>query len=143
MKKDLFTCRRVVGNLIQQDCYVRDCSLCRDIDTSVFPAKYISLDEKVTPTGVVQEFNEYDYPITSEYVNSFVESCDYRIDPLQAMSKSAPGVNLGDISDIQNVANMDMEQARKIYEELAACFSNSVSTSDKKKIDKEESEVKE
>lgn len=113
----------VRSNLLQQNCYVREAtrSLGEHLDV---PETYMSLDEVSTPSGVRQELREYPYHITPAYVDSFVESADYRRDPLGAIAQSKPRRNLGDIRDLQKVASMDMEQARELYSQLSALFSS-------------------
>lgn len=113
---------RVRSNLLQQDCYVRDCSLAKDVDCPLFSSEYVTLHESVTQTGLKQEFVNVPYPITPESVNSYVESCDYRRDPFGAVSSAPKRVNLGDVSQLQDVSGMDSEQARALYAQLSERF---------------------
>lgn len=115
-------CERIHSNLLDQDCYVRDCCLKRDVFTAPSASKYITLQESVTEDGLKQEFVDVDYPITPASVNSYVESCDYRCDPFGAVARGSSRPNLGDITQMQSVASMDTEQARALYSQLAQRF---------------------
>lgn len=114
---------RVCSQLLAQDCYVRDCCLKRDLQAVSSSPKYITLQESVEDSGLKQEFVEVDYPITPAYVNSYVESCDYRRDPFGAVARGGSRVNLGDITEMQSVASMDTEHARALYAQLSERFS--------------------
>ena len=49
--------------------------------------------------GESRKIVQQDYPITPEYVGSFVEATDFRHNPAAFMS---PRQNLGDVRDVQN-----------------------------------------
>lgn len=116
---------RVRSNLLQQDCYVRDCSLKSDVIGVRSSSEYLTLNEKVTQTGLTQEVVSVPYPITPQSVNSYVESCDYRRDPLGAIMRGGSRVNLGDVTALQDVSSMDAGQARDLYVQLQARFAQS------------------
>lgn len=132
MKKvsNSFGSSRVQSNLLEQNCFVRDVTRKSDLCSSSSPSSFLSIDEVVTKNGVSLVEKEYPYPITPQYVNSFVESSDYHNDPLNAISQSHKGSNLGDIRDIQTVSNMDSESARVLYNQLKERFSQVDNTSD-------------
>lgn len=115
---------RVQSNLLQQNCFVRDVTRRNDFVQSSSPETFVSIDEVVTKDGVKLVEKEYPYPITPQYVNSFVDSSDYRKDPFSAINNGNNRVNLGDIRDLQDVASMDMEHARSLYSQLVAKFSS-------------------
>lgn len=115
----------VKSQLLQQNCFLRDlypgsCS------SACPPDKFVSVDEVVTDTGVQLKYSENDYPITPQYVNSFVDSSDYRNDVVSAIANGHKRQNLGDITDFQKVASMDMESARALYKQLSEVFAKSV-----------------
>lgn len=108
---------RVVINGIKQNCYMLDC---RDtIGVNPRPntkqEKFFSLEESLTENGTKQEIVEKDYPINSESVSSYVESSDYRNDPLQAIANAPKRVNLGDISDVQEFLQNNPVEATLQY----------------------------
>lgn len=114
---------RVQSNLLQQNCYVRDCSPAVDVRTVLQDEpSYVSLDEVSDDNGVHFEYNSYPYPVTPQYVNSFVESSDYRRDPVSAVVNGVKHNNLGDIRDFQNIVNMDSSVQRELYEQLKSKF---------------------
>lgn len=123
-------------NLLRQNCFIRDA-----VDYSVIPSRqadeYYSLDEVPCPNGTAYELHPYPYPITPESVNSYVDSVDYKRDPLGAMATSYRRQNLGDIRDVQKLGSMDMESARKLYEQLQMVFSKAQA-----EVPAESSEVK-
>lgn len=116
--------KRIQSNLLQQNCFVRDVCVASDLQ-HVSSDKFCSIDEKVDEGGVHIEKNEYPYPITPDYVNSFVESSDYRRDPFSAVLNSVKGNNLGDVRSMQDISSMDTEQARSLYKQLSERFSAS------------------
>lgn len=121
-KNSIPLCEKVRSNLIQQDCYVLDFVKPVDVDMKPISEKYFSLEEKLTKNGVEFVQSEYDYPITPEYVNSFLASSDYRRDPLNAVAQSQLNkqVNLGDVSSVQNVLEMDTETLKSAYLDLVS-----------------------
>lgn len=106
---------KVVSNLLQQNCYVRDVIRADDLRSSDVRSKFSSIDEVVTSKGVELKRVVLDYPITPQYVQSFVDSSDYRRDPLQAISNAPKRSNLGDISDIQKI---DISSIKDLLSEL-------------------------
>ncbi|UPW40990.1 hypothetical protein [Sigmofec virus UA08Rod_5838] len=128
---------RVQSNLLQQNCYIRDVSRSVDLKTSVSDLVYESLDEVRSDNGVSFEKKEYPYHITPQYVNSFVESSDYRRDPISAINNGVSRQNLGDISAMQEVLNMDASSQRVLFEQLQAKF-NSVGKSSENSVNNNE-----
>lgn len=117
---------RVQSNLLQQNCFVRDVTNKAGLVNNSCPDSYLSLDEVVTSKGVEIKESVNDYPITPQYVSSFLDSSDYRKDPFSAISNGVNKQNLGDISDVQKVVSMDTEQARALYNQLSEVFSKPV-----------------
>lgn len=133
LKSDKVNNYSIPSSLIQQNCFVRDVVRLVDAPISSSSEQYVSLDEVVTDTGVQLRETVVNYPITPQYVNSFVDSSDYRKDPFSSVVQSSKGSNLGDIRDIQNISSMDSSQARELFNQLKARFSqseNSVSQSE-------------
>lgn len=115
--------RPVPTSLLQQNCYLLDATVSSSVSASTAAKKtYTSLDEVTDVTGVKLVQTENDYPITPEYVDSFSESSDYRNDVVGAISSAPKRRNLGDITEFQNVASMDMESARALYKQLQDKF---------------------
>ncbi|WGL31082.1 hypothetical protein [Dipodfec virus UOA04_Rod_708] len=112
--------KKVQSNLLKQNVYIREnipeVSCCLD---SV--KKYYDIQRVTDPVKNVVEDKiiERDYPITPDYVNSFSD-CDYHNDVTGAMAYSAnnPKQNLGDVTSLQDVANMDDTQRMAIIEKL-------------------------
>ncbi|QXN75103.1 hypothetical protein [Microvirus mar26] len=123
---------RVQSNLLQQNCYVRDCRMKSDLASTDSLSSYVSLDEVTTDKGLDIVEHTYDYPITPQYVNSFVDSVDYRRDPQGAILNATPRKNLGDIRSLQDIMKMDNSSLRDLYDQLSARFSaaQSSATSD-------------
>lgn len=139
-----FKTKRLHSNLLQQNVYVRDCSLGSDIEGNKSGSTFVTLNENITDKGLEQSFEEVPYPITPESVASYASSCDYKVDPVAAFNAPSRGVNLGDVSALQEVGSMDSETARALYEQLSAKFAEkSVEKSVEKPAEKSaESEVK-
>lgn len=114
--------RKVPCNVLKQNCYIRDCVSLND-DKSVYDDRtFKSLEEKQTISGIDIEVVDVPYPITPQYVNSFVDSADYRKDPVSAINNGHHRTNLGDVSGLQNVLGMDFGTAQKLYFELKKKF---------------------
>lgn len=86
-----------------------------------FKDKYLELRQIQTANGVVEEYIEVDYPITPDYVKSFANSTDYRNDIERALNEPARGVNMGDMTDLQDIVNMDMTAVKDLQAKLAEC----------------------
>lgn len=106
--------KKVQTNCILQNCFLREASSQHDCRFAKQGKTYIELQNKVVPDGIKQEYVEVEYPHTAERVNSYAEAADYRRDPFAAIAKSQPRENLGNIIDLQKLANMDTS-ARKAY----------------------------
>lgn len=126
MSKTNYGSSRVQSNLLQQNCFVRDVVRKVDLKSENSDSCFISLDEVLSENGVSFVPRKYPYPITPHYVNSFVDSADYRRDPVSAINNGVKRQNLGDISQIQSVLSMDSSLQRSLYEQLSAKFSKSV-----------------
>lgn len=122
VKTDKLNNYSIPSSLIQQNCFVRDVVRLTDSPVSSSSENYLSLDEVVTDKGVELREVVVPYPVTPQYVNSFVDSSDYRKDPFSSVAQSSKGFNLGDIRDIQNVSSMDTEKAREVYNRLKELF---------------------
>lgn len=113
---------RVQSNLLQQNCFVRDVRRAVDLKDGEQPSSYVSLDEKIVDDGFKQEFNSYDYPITPSYVDSFIDSSDYRRDPANAIIHGHDKKNMGDVTQLQNILHMDTASQRELYAQLQKKF---------------------
>lgn len=111
---------RIQSNLIQQNCFVRDVVSATDLRTSSVDKVYGTLDEETTQNGVRFKISEQPYPITPQYVNSFVDSADYRRDPANAIANGVKRENLGDVRDVQNLSKVDTMSAQELYAALKA-----------------------
>lgn len=124
----------IVTNLIRQNCFVRDVSLNTSVvssDDRYSDVTYESVDEVLRDdgTGVDLNYSENSYPITPQYVQSYVDSADYHGDPLAAIANSSARQNLGDVRDYQAVDRMDTADQIKLFEQLKAKFANASQTS--------------
>ncbi len=122
MQKKIFT------NILKQNCYIRDCVEEKEVSTDYIDKFYTSVDEVVTSNGVKLVENQVPYPITPQYVNSFVDSSDYRRDPVNAVINAPKRQNLGDISGIQDICGFDFITAQKLYQALKTKFETSKAT---------------
>ncbi len=112
---------RVAGQVLKNCFLTVSAPIGDDIPGERSPERYFELRRTVVDSGISEELVEVDYPITKEYVNSFADSADYRVDPLSKVRPNG-GKNLGDIVDLQNMTAMDMQAARTAYDNLKAVF---------------------
>lgn len=117
---------RVQTNLIQQNCFVRDVSKAVDLKSESPDFTYQSLDEVVDDKGIHFQKEYLPYPITPAFVNSFVDSADYRRDVNGAISNGSSRVNLGDVTSMQQILSLDTASQRSLYERLSAKFAKPV-----------------
>lgn len=119
-------CKKVYSNLLAQNVYVRDCCLNLDKPLDVPEPTYISLDEVITDKGVEIVEKVEEYPITPEYVDSFVAGSDYRNNLAEAVVQSAnragSQTNLGDIRSVQDVLAKNPDVVNALYSQLLAKF---------------------
>lgn len=117
----------IKSNLLQQNCFLRDCSPALDIsgkNSLSDGVSYESVDLVTESDGIRVRKTLVPYPITPDYVDSFVDSSDYRKDPAAAVLNSVKKPNLGDITSFQDVSSMDTASAQALYKQLQARFSS-------------------
>lgn len=127
-------CVKAHSNILQQDVYLREVAPLTEPKSSPKSLYYNSIVEVVTDKGIELKRTVEEYPITPETVASYVDSCDYKSDPLQAANRPAPGKNLGDISSVQ-MALKDVDGFRAEYEALVSRYTDSFEASSEKKND--------
>lgn len=117
MKNEKKSC--VVAGRILQNVFLSDARTAEDLNTMNENSKYYELRRTVVSDGIKEELIEVDYPITSDYVNSFSDSADYKKDIPGAIAGSDTSrKNLGDVVDMQRVLSMDSESAKKLAQNL-------------------------
>lgn len=114
--------RKIQSNVLKQNCFLRDCVEEREHLSDYSDKSYTSIDEVVTNHGVEVVENQVPYPITPQYVNSFVDSSDYRRDPVNAIVNAPKRQNLGDVSGLQTICDLDFSTAQKLYQSLKTKF---------------------
>lgn len=114
MKKELEK-KRVIINGLRQNCFVLDGKPKCSATQCPRPTHYFSLEKKQLDNGYTFELEKVDYPITSESITSYVDSADYRRDPMQAIANAPKRVNLGDITEVQKFIESDPQQAVRVY----------------------------
>ncbi|UPW41997.1 hypothetical protein [Dipodfec virus RodF1_43] len=117
--------KKVFSKLLQQNVYLSDTRQAEDLAAATPQYDYVSIDEVTVANGIQIRETVNSYDITPETVNSYVDSCDYRTDMYAATQQPARGQNLGDVASLQNVMNMDLEQAKTLYAQLEQRFAAS------------------
>lgn len=72
-----------------------------------------------TENGFEEKLVEVEYPITADYVKSFEQSTDYRLDVDNAIANGKGGQNVGDVAFLQELFKMDTEQLKKVANNLS------------------------
>lgn len=124
MSKEKIIRREIGGHILRQNCFRRECvdhTLQSPIRRQ--PAEYVELVRHMQSDGIKEVYEKKEYPITPEYVSSFAVSTDYKKDNslIRPVSELSPG--LGDVRDIQRMADMDsmeIERLTKQYNEAVA-----------------------
>lgn len=118
----------IFTNLIRQNCFLRDVTRSSPREVAYNERYegivYESIDEVVRcdGSGTDLKLSENSYPITPQYVQSFVDSADYHCDPLAAIANSSARLNLGDVTDYQKINSMDTSEQIKLYQQLQEKF---------------------
>lgn len=143
------SCKKVYSNILQQNVYLRDCTEKKSLSNPAASSEkvYTSLDEVVTSNGVELRETVNPYPITPESVSSYAQSCDYKLDPLASSKMPARGVNLGDVTELQNLSKMSKSDLQAIYSRLQEVFSVPAASSESavpvdSEVKSDDSEVK-
>lgn len=124
MNKEKVIRREIGGHILRQNCFRRECvdhTLQSPIRRQ--PAEYVELVRHMQSDGIKEVYEKKEYPITPQYVSSFAVSTDYKKDNsiIRPMSELSPG--LGDVRDIQRMADMDsmeIERLTKQYNEAVS-----------------------
>lgn len=111
-------CKKVRLNLIQADVYARHPEMLKSFEHTPAPKKYFELEKKVTPYGETESVVEKDYPITQDYVASYVSGVDYKRDLETALSAPKKGAGLGDVTSIQELMSMDTAAVRAMLDKV-------------------------
>lgn len=126
-------------NLIQQDVFVRVISPVYDQKNDYAIESYVSQDEIIEDDGIRVKSTVQEYPITPQSVNSYADGTNYRNDLSAALSRSAPGRNIGDVSAMQELLSKGPEEVKAFfvsaYEKIAASKAeNSVASKAEKSV---------
>lgn len=134
-------CRRIKSNLLMQDLYLRDIVVPKDIHTEYGAPQYFELQQKPLEHGIgIQEtLVPVDYPISPENVKSQASGCDYKVDPNAAIARSVSRKNLGDITSMQELLQMDTADAMRLYKDLG----DKIIAAQQAKLDSEVKKVEE
>lgn len=84
------------------------------------PKMYSELQMVQTPNGFEERVVEVEYPITADYVKSFEQSTDYKLDLDNAIANGQGGQNLGDVTFLQELYKMDTAQIEKLANNMKA-----------------------
>lgn len=121
--------KKVFCKMLSQDIYLREHSPLAERDSSIVtPKSYVELQRDVVRNGIREHYEKVEYPITTESVNSHVQSADYRNDVVAAVNQPPRGVNLGDLTAYQNFIAQDPAEALRVYKETVAKLSKAVSS---------------
>lgn len=112
-------CTKVRMNLIQQDVYVRDACLGKDLKNDYHIDSYVTQDEVIENGNVVTKTRIEPYPITAESVNSFADGTNYRLDLERAASMKPTSPNLGDVSAMKQLLSMSPDELNALRSRLA------------------------
>lgn len=78
--------KKLATNLLKQNCYVSEtCSLCDSLIEKPGERTYVDIEERVVDDGVKLLKTYRTNPVCPEYVNSFADSCNYKVDPLASV----------------------------------------------------------
>lgn len=108
----------LVTNTLAQNVFVRDTRPAFDRKSKEAHRVYFELQETETDDGISLKLEAVDYPITPDYVQSFVDSTNYKRDPAGAVASAPRRQNLGDITEMQRAKEMDSAAIREVYKKI-------------------------
>lgn len=78
--------KKLATNLLKQNCYVAEtCSLCDSLTEKPGERTYVDIEERVVDDGVKLLKTYQTNPICPDYVKSFADRCNYKVDPLASV----------------------------------------------------------
>lgn len=120
--------KKVHCKMLSQDIYLREHSSLAERDVqSVSQKTYYELQRDTIANGIKENLVSVEYPVTTDSVNSHVQSADYRNDVVSAVNQPPRGVNLGDLTVYQNFIAQNPAEALRVYQETVAKLSKAVS----------------
>ena len=112
--------KRIKSNLLLQNCFISDRRPPFDEKNDYTINKYIELVQNEDWNGISFSMVEKDYPITAEYVQSFLAGSDYRLDYANSVNLPARGINLGDITNIFGIIGKDTVELSQLNKDYLA-----------------------
>ena len=78
--------KKFITNLLKQNCYVIEtCSLCNSLPEKSGERTYVDIEERTIDDGVKLIKTYQTNPVCPDYVKSFSEGCNYKVDPLASV----------------------------------------------------------
>ena len=78
--------KKFITNLLKQNCYVIEtCSLCNSLPEKSGERTYVDIEERTVDDGVKLIKTYQTNPVCPDYVKSFSEGCNYKVDPLASV----------------------------------------------------------
>lgn len=109
---------RVRINLIQQNVYVSESLPAQSVHHSSVPETYPELVQKTVANGIQESIEHIPYPHTPERLKSYVDSTSYKTDLQSAVNAPARGVNLGDVTAMQELSRMGNDQIDALFDRI-------------------------
>lgn len=107
----------------KQNCYIHDWfddskKSIQKVKTN-FPKTYHECIEKVCDDGSYHvNVEEVEYPISEDTLNSYLDSTDYRLDPLSAVQNAPSRQNVGDVRELMQMLRLDSVDIEQAMEKL-------------------------
>lgn len=118
------SCKKLCSNLLRQNVYVRDVVAPYDEKCDYHIDRFSSVDYQDVPGACREVVTGHDYPITPDSVNSYADSCNYKVDPMN-VPLTPRGENLGDLTFMQKLMDMDSSERDSFLEGLKSRLSAS------------------
>ena len=110
--------KKVCCNLIMCDMYEYHPDICGMVNFDNSNQKYYELQTVETSNGFVEQLVEKSYPFTPEYIASYEQSANYKLDVDGAISNGAKRANLGDVTAYQEALAMDSAYIADLHKRL-------------------------
>lgn len=105
-------------NLIQQNVYVSEALPPQKVHHSSVPDTYPEMTQETVSNGIKEVIKDVPYPHTPDRLKSYVDSTSYKTDLQSAINAPARGMNLGDVTAMQELSRMGNDQIDALFDRI-------------------------
>lgn len=107
-------------NLIRQNVYLSEALPPQEVHHSSVPVTYPEMNQETVANGIREVIDDVPYPHTPDRLKSYVDSTSYKTDLQSAINAPARGMNLGDVTAMQELSRMGNDQIDALFDRIKA-----------------------